>query len=395
MKRSEILRSVGIIAEFNPLHTGHLFLLNEAKKHGAAVVALSGNFVQRGDVAIVDKRVRVQAALLCGADLVLELPVSYAMSTAQNFALGGVSALDAFGCDSLLFGSECGETDALLSAADILESDAFSARLSAYSATGMTFAAARARAARDAGLRQDVLTGANNNLAVEYIRAAKKIGSDIDFLTVRRRGAAHDAAEPAGNFVSASLLRQKLLCGDFAFCRRYMPEKVFDLFSKAPLADIERLNTAILAVLRTKSLEELQSLPDLSEGIENKLFSAIRLARSTEELYNRIKVKRYTLSRIRRLVLSAFLGIDNSFFLKPAPYVRILGFSKTGEQLLREKAPACPLPVLVRARDATALPDDARRLFEAECRATDLYSLALEKPTPCSGELTAKIIKTE
>ena len=221
LQRCDILSTVGIIAEFNPLHTGHYYLINEAKKLGTVIAVISGNFVQRGDIAIVEKRIRAAAALRCGADAVLELPVSYSLSTAQNFALGGVSDLYAAGCDTLMFGSESGDIAALLEAANALSGDEYKSRLAENLATGMTFAAARERAA---GLENGILSGPNNNLAVEYILAARSIGADFKFVTVKRVGQAHDSLEK-GMFVSASLLRQKMLCGETDFYREYIPKE--------------------------------------------------------------------------------------------------------------------------------------------------------------------------
>ncbi len=383
----------GIIAELNPLHTGHLRLINEAKKYGTVVAVISGNFVQRGDIAIADKRVRAKAALMCGVDLVLELPVSYAMSTAQNFALGGVACLKAVGCDRLIFGSESGETENLKKAVQILKSDKFSEILNTKLKSGITFAAAREAAARELGLEKDILSGANNNLAIEYMIASENIGADFQFTTIKREGAAHDAEKPLGGYCSATLLRDKLKCGDYEFCKDYLPENIFSLFNKENIADIGRIENAILAVLRTRSIEEFKNLPDISEGLHNKLFSAIRVASSLEELYNTVKVKRYTLARIRRLVLSAFLGLDNSLFMKMPPYVRVLGFNEKGRALLGNGD--LSIPVITKVSEIEKLSLDAKGLFEAECRATDLYSLAFEGVKPCGSEYTAKIIKTE
>ncbi|MBE6787055.1 MAG: nucleotidyltransferase family protein, partial [Ruminococcaceae bacterium] len=157
---------LGIIAEFNPLHNGHKYLINEAKKYGAVVCAISGNFVQRGDTAIYEKSLRAKAALLCGADLVVELPVCYSMSTAQNFALGGVSMLDSIGCDSIIFGSECGDIQKLYKTCDILESENFKEKLKIHLQNGVTFAAARQKAAEECGAPQNILDSANNNLGI-------------------------------------------------------------------------------------------------------------------------------------------------------------------------------------------------------------------------------------
>ena len=395
MKRCEILSVTGIIAEFNPLHTGHALLLKKAKERGTVVAVISGNFVQRGDLAILEKRTRARAALICGADLVLELPAAYSMSTAQNFALGGVSALKAAGCDALLFGSESGDIRELTAACEILKAKEFPEKLNAYLATGMTFAAARERAACDMGLKRGVLSGANNNLAVEYMAAAGNIGADFEFVTLKRQGAGHDSPEVSGGYASASLLRERLLSGDYDFCREYIPENVFSLLEPSNIADIRRIESAVLAVLRTRTLSELKSLPDISEGLENKLFSAIRVATDLKDLYNRVKVKRYTLARIRRLALSAFIGLDSTFFMKPPPYIRVLGFNERGMALLKKKSANSAVPVVTRVSEIKKLSEPALKLFETECRATDLFALALPTPAPCGLEYTSKIIKTE
>lgn len=384
----------GIIAEFNPIHKGHEYLIKEAKKHGPVACVISGNFVQRGEAAIAEKRIRAKSAILAGADIVLELPVLWSMSTAQNFALGGVSALGSIGCDSIMFGSECGNVEELIAAAEILSSSEFSERLTSFLKEGITFAAAREKAAKACGLEGNLLKGANNNLAIEYIIAAKNLSLDIKFDTVMRKGAAHDSLQEA-EFVSATLLRQKLREGDTEFCGKYMPMGTAELFNEENISDMSRIERAVLGVLRTKTAEDLKKLPDLSEGVENKLFSAIKLANSLEGLYNSLKVKRYTHARLRRLVLSAFLGADNSFFMKPVPYVRVLGFNKAGQALLKEIVKESPLPVITKAADIKLLPKAAQRVFETECKATDLFALSLKEPFPCGLEYTAKIIKTE
>lgn len=388
------MSTVGIIAEFNPLHKGHEYLINEAKKLGEVVCVISGNFVQRGETAIAEKRIRAKAVLKAGADLCLELPVLWSMSTAQNFALGGVSALWYAGCDTLMFGSECGDEQLLIKTAEILESADFSAVLEKYLKKGITFAAARQKAAEECGAPKGILEGANNNLAIEYIVAAKKLGADLEFKTVKRKGAAHDSEEVA-EFVSASLLREKLRSGDREFCSQYMSKGISELFSTENLSDMNRLEGGILSLLRLKTQNQLKNLPDLSEGVENKLFSAIRLATSLEGLYNEMKVKRYTLARIRRLVLSAALGFDHAFFMKPLPYVRVLGFGKKGENLIRGKMQDSCVPFIMRAAEIERLSYDCQKVFETECKATDLFALSLTKPLPCGLEYTSKLVKTE
>lgn len=386
------MSAVGIIAEFNPLHKGHEHLLREAKKHGTVVCVLSGNFVQRGDTAIVEKRERVKMALASGADIVLELPVSWSMSTAQNFALGGISLLKAAGCDKIIFGSECGSAEKLIKTAELLASPEFSEELEKELKKGVTFAAAREKAAVKLGAEKGILSKPNNNLAIEYITAARGLGYAPEFLTVKRKGAEHDSAE-IDEFVSASLLRERIHNNDFSLAKEFMSEAAFSHLEESKISDIKRLDRAILAVLRTRSLEELERLPDMSEGLHNKLFAAIKTAKSVDELCEAVKTKRYTLARVRRAVLSAFLGLDNEFFMKSVPYLRVLGFNKTGEKFLKSEIKKSALPIIVRAADIKKAPPEAAKVFETEARATDLFALSTKTPLVCGLEYTAKLIK--
>lgn len=386
------MSTIGIIAEFNPLHSGHKYLIHEASKRGRVVCILSGNFVQRGDTAIADKGIRAQAALLSGADLVLELPVLWSMSTAENFALGGVCAAVAAGCDTLFFGSESGDIDELVKAAEILQSRQYSENLKQNLAKGVTFAAARQAAAEECGALPGLLGTPNNNLAISYIVAAKRIGANLRFETVKRMGAAHDSQD-VDEFVSASLLRQSLLADNRDFCQKFMDKDVLSLFKKEELSNISRLDNALLCTLRQRSMHFLENLPDLSEGVENKLYSAIRLATTTEELYNNIKVKRYPMSRVRRLVLSAFIGAQNSFFMKKPPYIRVLGFNESGEKYLRGRVTSSAPPLVMRISQIDTLQSGAKAVFETECRATDLFALSLTVPQKCGLEYTRPLIK--
>lgn len=383
----------GIIAEFNPLHTGHKYLIDKAKEYGPVVCAISSNFVQRGDCAIFEKRIRAKSALVCGADIVVEMPVLWSMSTAQNFALCGVAQLMQMGCDKIIFGSESGDIDALRNCAEILLSKEYEQTIKEKLKSGKTFASIRQETAESLGAPKGILATANNNLAIEYIIAGKKLGFSGEFLTVKRQGAMHDTKD-IGEFVSASLIREKLQLGEYDFAKEFVPKELHCFIEKDNISDIKNIEKAVLAVLRTKRKDDFKSLPDISEGIENKLFSAVSLAESLDVLYNEIKVKRYTLSRIRRLVLSAFLGIDNEFFLKKPPYVRVLGFSKTGEKHLKNVAKDSKRIVLC-VSEIEKLGSDAQKVFEYECKVTDLYALSLPKALPCGLEYTSKIIKTE
>ncbi|MBR4117078.1 MAG: nucleotidyltransferase family protein [Clostridia bacterium] len=388
------MSAVGIIAEFNPLHTGHKRLIDYANTLDDNVACvISGNFVQRGDVAIISKQQRAKFALLCGVDIVAELPVLWSMSTAQNFALGGVWQLYNLGCRKIVFGSECGDIDALINAADVLNSDGFFEKVSEKAKSGVTFAVARENAAQEMGVDFTLLRGANNNLGIEYILAAKKLNLPIEFQTIKRIGAGHNSNEIDDGFVSSSFIREELLKSNIGYTERFMPREIRGIINPEHIADIKRLENAILCSLRTKSANDLKNLPDISEGLENKIYFSARVATSLDELYNMIKTKRYTMARIRRLVLSAFLALDNRFFMTPPPYVRVLGFNSNGLEHL--KMPQGIIPVITRALQIKNLDDDAIKVFETECRATDIYNLALGVPLECGSEQKMKLLKTE
>ncbi|MCQ2450197.1 MAG: nucleotidyltransferase family protein [Clostridia bacterium] len=384
----------GVIAEFNPFHKGHQLLIDQLHQSGDTVVCvISGNFVQRGDTAIIPKSKRAEAALRCGVDLVAELPVCWSMSTAQNFALGGVAQLMALGCERIAFGSECGDIDALTKTADVLSDKNLHERLSDKLSTGISFAKARQQVAEEMGAPAGLLEHANDTLAVEYILAARRLGFTGDFYAFARKGADHDSKEINPVAVSASLIREHLLTGDIGFAERFIPLALRRFIRPEMISDIARLETAVLSVLRTKTKEDFSALPDISEGLENKLLFSVQQATNLDELCMAIKTKRYSHARVRRLVLSAFLQIPCESFLQPPPYVRILGFSKSGENVLKSLQPT--VPIITRATELKALDGFAKTVFETECRATDLYALSLQKPQSCGLEYKMKLLKTE
>ncbi len=385
---------VGIIAEFNPLHSGHKLLIDTAKKDGNTVaVVISGNFVQRGDTAIIPKIKRAQQALICGADIVTELPVLWSMSTAQNFALGGVSQLHALGCEKIIFGSECGDIEKLKKIADILLSEDFKKIVQEEIKNGVTFATAREKAAITLGVEEGILNSPNDNLGIEYIMVAKTLNLNIKFNCLKRKGAMHDSEQISDNLVSSSFIRGKLKDNDLGYAERFMPITLRGFIEPDFVSDIKRIETAILAILRQKTIEDFKNLPDISEGIENKLFFSVRVATSLDELYSMIKSKRYTLARVRRLVLSAALGFTDEFFMKKPPYTRVLGFSKNGEEVLKNVS--ANTSVITKVSAIKELGEEANRVFQFEQRATDLYALSLEKPLECGAEFKYKLLKSE
>lgn len=376
------METAGIVAEYNPFHRGHAWHIAETRRRlggeAPVVCVMSGHWVQRGECALADKWLRAALALDRGADLVVELPTPWAMASAESFARGAVSLLAATGVvDVLSFGSETGELAPLEEAAAALDAPDYPERLRAALGRGLSFPAARQEAAGAA-----CLSAPNNNLGVEYLRSLRALGSTIRPLTVPRQGAGHDGPA-AGGFASASELRRLLRAGRGEEAAPYLTAPW-----SGELADMQHIERAVLARLRTMGEGDWAALPDGggAEGLPSRLAKAAREAVSLEDFYTRAKTRRYTHARLRRLALAAFLGLRAAERPAAPPYVRVLGLGGRGRALLRRMKDTCPLPVIVKPAQARELDGPARTLFESEARYTDLYGLCFPAPRPCGAE---------
>ena len=392
--------TAGIIAEYNPFHFGHALLIRRLRQLGATHIAvvMSGNFVQRGDAAVLSKWARAKQAMLSGADLVAELPLPWALAGAEKFAAGGVSLLKTLGADVIGFGSECGDMEQLRSAAQALSSPLLGEAMRKELASGKTFAAARQTAveALFGAETSEILREPNNILGIEYLKAAERLHAELVPWTVRREGPAHDSESPEGASASARQIRSLLLDG--RSCSEWMPESSWEILSRetaegrAP-ADLRYAERAILAKLRCMTREEFSELPDLSEGLENRIFSALQKASTLEELYTMAKTKRYPLARIRRIVLSAFLGLKACHGAGFPPYLRILGINgESGAQLLKQAAGKTTLPILTRSADFSGLKGGSKTIGGLESRSSDLYALCMPKVLPCGSDRTSGVV---
>lgn len=392
----------GIVAEYNPFHSGHAYLIEATRGAGAThiVAVMSGSFVQRGGPACTTKTVRANTAVACGADLVLELPLPYAMATAERFAAGAVGLLGGLGCvDVLSFGSECGDIDLLAKAAGAVLAPYCGEYTKNLLATGVTYARARQKAVEELYGPEvaEVLSSPNNTLAVEYLKQISLRGLRIAPFTVARAGAAHDAQSPKGKFASASHLRNLLDLESVEALAPYVPASAMNVYRSAAAAglmpfDPHSLNTAVLSTLRHMEKAAFSTLPDVSEeGLDNRLYDAVRSAVSLDELLSLVKTKRYPLSRIRRLVWNAYLGVPADLMLLPPPYARVLSFNKRGMEILSAANKAASIPVSHSLRKLAEKDEACARFASLEARATDLYSLGLPVVQPCGTDYTQKI----
>lgn len=364
----------GIICEYNPLHLGHVRQLETVRRicgpDTAIVCLMSGNYVQRGEPAIFDKTVRARAAAEAGADLVLELPLTAAVRSAEGFAESGVQILRAVGADTLCFGCESGSADALMQAARAMQAPDFPERLRAALKTGVSYAAARQQAAVSLGADAAVMSRPNDILALEYCRAMARFAPQMSPLAIPRPGD-YRSASPCAGAPSALAVRQLLLAG--GGWQALVPSCAQELFAQAPLHALPFGERAMLARLRALTPADWAGTPYTSEGLWSKAFRAAQAEPSVQALADRLRTRRYPMTRVRRMLLCAYLGIDSRMLEAPAPYVRILAFRERGRAVLRAARSRAELPLI----NAGELPPDGD-YYALECRAADLYSLFVQ-----------------
>ncbi|MBR5164335.1 MAG: nucleotidyltransferase family protein [Ruminococcus sp.] len=391
----------GLICEYNPFHNGHLYHINETRKNGAThiVSVMSGSFVQRGDVAIMDKLARARLAVRSGVDLVIELPVQFSLASAENFAAGAVWLLNCLGAvDELSFGSECGDIDKLSKALEMVDeiAETRASDISDIMEKGYTYP--RALTSVLSGVYPNaaaIVSEPNNTLAIEYLRALKTLRSPMKPFTVRREGASHDSGVSEGGYASASYIRERILAGaDISELTEIMPEMwakaVAEAEAKGGIAKLERLERVMLYKLRMASPEEIAQISDIAQGLENRIYGA-RMAGSLEELFGTVKTKRYTMARIKRILLSLLIGITREDMTHMPPYGRILAFNERGREILAAAKGKAVLPYGSSLAKLSQTNRVTRRFAELEGRASDIYGLALDTVTSAADDYRAKI----
>ena len=386
---------IGIVCEFNPFHNGHKHLIDSVKAGGDIIVCvMSGNFVQRGEPAIFPKEVRVKSALVNGADIVLELPFLYATASAEIFASSAVKILDAFGCDKIAFGTENTTLNQLENAVEILLSNDFDEKIKKYLEGGLSYPKARQMAFEEFNCDCDI-SSPNNILAIEYISAIKKNNYSITPITVNRKGADYNDNFAIDDFASATHIRN--LINNNKDFQKYVPENAYQIYKNALVngeyLNAEKFNISALSILRSISTINPE-IANMAEGLENRIASAVKISSNLAEIYDNVKTKRFTHSRIRRAVLSCVMNVTNDDLHIPVPYCRLLGFNTEISGKLGNLVKKCSLPYVVNYSDILKLnSDNALRVFELENKSTDLYNLALKKTGNCSTEMTYPVIK--
>lgn len=366
------MKIIGIICEYNPFHLGHQkqirWIRQQFSEECAIVCLMSGNYVQRGHPAIFDKSLRARVAVDSGADLVLELPTTYSLRSAEGFASGGVEILGNF-CDYLCFGAETGDVSSLMETARALLSPAFPPALRSQLDKGLSFPAARQAALQKLGIDPSPLANPNDILAVEYCKAILSQGCTMAPLPLRREGGYHDDTPDPKN-PSATALRT-LICSHQPW-GAFVPDSAK---IEGPVYTLEAGERAILTRLRTMSDAEFESLPYGSEGLWRKLMHSTRSCGTLEEILIATKSKRYTRSRLDRMVMCAYLGISQKMLEESAPWVRVLGFGSRGISALKV------------ARETGSFPHTGDRIEGAyqqmEAMWDDLYGLfRVDSPDP-------------
>ncbi|MBQ6373711.1 MAG: nucleotidyltransferase family protein [Clostridia bacterium] len=389
------MKIAGIIAEYDPFHKGHAWHIAETRRLSGCdrvIVCMAGHFTQRGDAAICSKWARARAALACGADAVFELPAMYAVRTADVFARGGVAILGGLGADVLSFGCETDDLSTIAGLAALRDAEPaeVSAAVRRRLAEGDALPRARGEAlAEHLGLPCEAINRPNLILATEYVRAIGALRLQMVPLAIRRIGGYHDPG--LGGFASASAIRAAFAGGDAEAAMEAIPEKARRWMQPDRMHEPDDL---LLDRLRTMPIEAMAALPDVTEGLEHRLYRLCRQTGSRSALLEGLKCKRYTRARLSRLLTHVLIGLTADMAAAvPLPrYARLLGARDDAGPLLRELKSRSQLPVVTRAAE---LRDDP--VFELECRATDLWALCHDRPEERlpGRELTEAFIRME
>lgn len=407
---SEVL---GIVAEYNPFHNGHLYHLQKAKEQTGAkfvVCVMSGNFVQRGNTSIVDKWTKTQMALAGGVDLVIELPTIYSVSSAESFAQGAVKILDNLGIvDTISFGTETDDFAALNNISKIIteEPKEYVNMLKDELKQGLSFPKAREQALikylNDDIRYKNILNNPNNILGVEYLKALKQLKSKITPVAIKREKVYYNDNAIVDDFASATAIRKMVVNKEFSDLIKVVPRVTYETLQKEfevgnVIYDIQRYEKEIFYALRRMSISEIAELPDVSEGLENTIKNAANFCNNINDFINMVKTKRYTQTRIQRILIFALLGItkkDVQMAKKVVPYARVLGFNEKGKLLLSgisQNNPKMEVITSVKKFMDNNTNKTYKRMLDIDIFATDVYTLGYRYDSMANLDYTKNMI---
>ena len=405
-------RVLGIIAEYNPFHNGHLYHVSESKQETGAqyvIAIISGNFVQRGNTSIINKWVKARMALLNGVDLVIELPTIYSISSAENFAEGAIKIFNSLGIvDTISFGMEASDISTLNNIANVLynEPKEYITMLSHELKKGNSFPKARENALmmflNDIKRYANVMAGSNNILGIEYLKAMKKTKSIINPIGIKRQKVLYNDKYIVDEFASATAIRKMLMTKQLNDISKVMPRNSYLLLGEELkkghyVIDISKFEKEIIYTLRKMSVEEIAKLPDVSEGLENLIKNAADSCNTLEELINIVKTKRFTQTRIQRILLYSLLGITKKqmeISRKITPYARVLGFNNKGKELISEMMtlnPKLNIVTSVKRYIDDIANKNLKEMLETDILATNIYTLGYYSDSYSNLDYTNKI----
>ena len=405
---------LAIIGEYNPFHNGHLYHLIKSKEKAGAdytIAVISGNFVQRGDASAIDKWTKAKMAILNGVDLVIELPCIYSISSAENFATGAIKILNSLKIvDKISFGCETDNIEILQEFANILtdEPEEFKSLLAHELSKGISFPKARENALlmylNDIRKYANVLSSPNNILAIEYLKALNETNSTISPIAVKRIGPGYNSRMIVNEFASATSIRELAESRNFYALDKLMPKISYDIFADEIkkghyINGIEKFEKEIMFTLRNMTVAEIANLPDVSEGLENVIKNAANSCNNLPEFMNLVKSKRYTNTRLNRILLYALLGftkedMENSKKIDE-PYVRVLGFNSKGKAMLSEiceKNKKLQVVTSVKQFTTTCRNKKLLQMMEKDILATNTYTLGYEYDSYSNLDYTTKLI---
>lgn len=414
MKENRVL---GIIAEYNPFHNGHMYHLQKAKKQSGAqycICVMSGNFVQRGNTSIVNKWKKAEMALLNGVDLVIELPTIYSVASAEGFSLGAIKLLNNLKIvDAISFGTETSDFAALNNISSIVNEEPmkYKSILNSELKKGLSFPKARENALmlylNDNKRYDNILNTPNNILAIEYLKALKKIKSTIQPIPIKREKVYYNDNVIVDEFASATAIRKLLKNEEFSEIRKVVPKSTYQILKKETelgnvVLDLSRYEKEIIYNLRRMTVSEIAELPDVNEGLEHSLKNAANYSNDITNLINIVKTKRYTVTRIQRILICALLGItkrDVGMAKKAEPYIRVLGFNEKGKELIsrinKQNPKATVITSVKKFQDKNNNNKNSKiykRLLDIDIFSTNVYTMACKSESLANLDYTKNMV---